>query len=87
MNKIWQTLKAALGIKKDKSSFPQSFLVNNKEISDKQEIAQSFNNFFSNIGKTTSENVPISNNHFSVFLKQPLSHSMFIEPIEPFNLL
>ncbi len=38
----------------NKSQFPNEFLINNIPISDKSEIAQSFNIFFANIGARTS---------------------------------
>ena len=69
MKMTWKTLKQAIGKQKDKSNFPNAFLINDQRITDKQEIAESFNNDFSNIGKRTSQNVPSSSKHFSSYLK------------------
>ncbi len=55
--KCWSILKQALGKMRDKSSYPQSFLLNNTLKSDKLEIAQGFNNYFANIGTQTRHNV------------------------------
>jgi len=48
-----KTLKQAIGKQKDKSNFPNTFLINDQRITDKQEIV-------SNVGKATSQNVPSS---------------------------
>ena len=82
MKKTWQTLKNVIGKMNDKTNFPQSFLINNKHVYNKTEIAQGFNSFFANIGKTTSQNVPHANKHFSEFLKNRVPNSMFLEPVE-----
>ena len=58
MKKTWETLKMALGKINDKTNFPSTFKINKELVSDKSKIADSFNNYFSNIGKSTSESVP-----------------------------
>ncbi len=82
MKKTWQTLKRVLGKLNDKSNFPQTFKINNMDVTDKTEISEGFNSYFSNIGNTTSQNVPLSNKHFSTFLNNRVVHSMFLEPVE-----
>ena len=37
--------------------FPNEFIVNNNTISDKLEISESFNKYFSSVGLKTSQNV------------------------------
>ena len=49
IKKTWSILKQAIGKLNDKSSYPNSFTINNLSISDKQEAAEGFNNFFLNI--------------------------------------
>ena len=44
--KTWSILKQAIGKSNDKSSFPQSFKIDNINITDRSKIAESFNNFF-----------------------------------------
>ena len=46
MKMMWKTLKQATGKQKDKSNFPNTFLINDQRITDKQEIDESFNNYF-----------------------------------------
>ena len=64
MKKTWQTLKKVLGKQNNKSDIPQTFIINNENISNRPQIAQAFNNFFSSIGKLTSQNVPTSKKTF-----------------------
>lgn len=85
--KCWSILKQALGKLNDKSSYPQAFSINNTSIVDKVQIAEGFNNFFSNIGLQTSHNVPTSNKCFSSFMPQPLAHSFFLGPVAPSEVL
>ena len=87
MKATWSTLKQVIGTHRDKTNFPQSFLIDDKCTSDKASIATGFNNFFSSIGKSTGDNVPPSNSNYTDFLKQPTLDSIFIEPIESLHIL
>ncbi len=66
---------------------PQTFYINNTPLTDKVQIAEGFNNYFSNIGLLTSRNVPISNKCFTSFMPQPLEHSIFLGPVAPIEVL
>ena len=77
--KCWSILKSAIGKTNDKSSFPLSFTINNSKISDKSEIVEGFNNFFSNIGLTTSHNVPPSKYPFSSYMSPRNMQSFFLD--------
>ena len=74
---MWKTLKQAIGKQKDKSNFPNTFLINDQRITDKQEIAESFIDYFPNIGKASSQNVPTSSKHFKLFKKPSLQQVIF----------
>ena len=87
MKNTWHTLKQVLGKEHNKSNFPQFFQIDDNKISDKNLIAQSFNEYFSKIGKTTSENVPRSNKPFTEYIKHPKLNSIFIEPINASHIL
>ena len=45
IKKCWSILKQAIGKMNNKSAFPNEFLINNSPVSDKREIAESFNTF------------------------------------------
>jgi len=58
MKNIWTILKKAIGKQRNKLNISSTFPINNKQVSEKSEITDSFNNYFSNIGIVTSQNVP-----------------------------
>jgi len=47
-----------MGKLNNKTSFPQTFLINRTLITDKYQIVEGFNNYFSKIGIQTNQNVP-----------------------------
>ena len=82
MKRTWSILKEVIGKKNDKSAFPQTFYINNKSVVDTSEIAEGFNNYFSQIGLETGRNVPSTKKKYSDFLPiNQNSRSMFIEPV------
>ena len=87
MKMTWKLLLSAIGRTTDKGKFPSYFTVNDKQVSDKFKIAEAFNKYFSNIGKKTSESVPISRKNYSQYLENPNPNSMFLEPVEPAQVL
>jgi len=82
IKQTWSVLKRAIGNNNDTSSITQSFNINNVNITDKTEIAEAFNNYFSKIGEATSQSVPKSKRfYYNDFLKNPLTNSLFLEAI------
>ena len=75
--KTWSIVKGAIGKLSDKSGFPNECIVNNNTISDKLEISESFNRYFSSIGLKTSQNVLVTNMKFTDYLPNPTRHNMF----------
>ena len=87
MKKTWQILKKAIGKQSNKSGFPQSFKIDNENVSNKIQIAESFNNYFAKIGVSTSQNVPKSKKNYTDYLKNSLSNSMYLESIDPSTVI
>jgi len=48
----------------------------------KNRIAETFNNYFANIGKTTIQNFPRGNTRSTNYLDNPVINSMFMEEID-----
>ena len=46
MKRMWTVLKEAIGKQNDKTSIPLTFNIDNKLVSNKHEIVNSFNNYF-----------------------------------------
>ena len=87
MKSTWSILRQAIGIQQNLKTFPQTFSINNETIADRSRIASFFNSHFVNIGKTTSENVQQSTNHFTDFLRNPNPNSMYLEPVLPSEII
>ena len=79
--KMWSILKEAIGKQNNKTSVTTSFFINGINVTDKSQIANSFNDYFSQIGENTSQNVPISKYNFKHYMPNPVPNSIFIEPI------
>jgi hypothetical protein len=84
MKHLWTILKQAIGKQRNKSNFPSTFTINNKQVSVKSEITESFNNYFSNISIATSQNIPKSKQSYTNYLNRStgISNSIFIEPVD-----
>ncbi len=81
INKTWNTLKRLIGKTTDKSGFPNNFNINNTQVTDRQETAEAFNNFFSKIGMQTNQKVPKVNKSYKSYMPNPTPHSFFLEPV------
>lgn len=87
IKETWNIIKQILQKQNKKMNYPNFFRINNNNISDKKVIADSFNNFFSTIGKITSKAIPKSKKHYSNYLTNPHKNSMFLEPISASDVL
>ena len=74
--RYWSILKQAIGKTNGNSTYPLIFNINEIPISDKNEIAERFNNLFSKIGTQTSNDVPITNKKNSSYMPPPQLHSI-----------
>ena len=54
--KSWKIIKEVINKNKTYTLLPDSFLINNKEVQNKQEIADAFNKFYVNIGPNLCKN-------------------------------
>ena len=78
MKNSWATIDETLNRKKNLTDFPEEFLYKEKTITDLKEIANSFNEYFSNIGPSLSEKIDMSGNDmtYNDYLTNPV-HSRF----------
>ena len=74
--KIWGVMKELIGkIRNTESSLPKTFFIEkNKYITEIKDIAEEFNDFFTNVGPNLAKKVPYSSNSFNSFLNQ--THSI-----------
>ena len=80
LRKTWSVLKQIVN-KNSRSKTPEYFVINNKKVSDKKDIAISFNNYFTNIGPNLSKNIPPSQNTHMDNMPERQTNSIFIKPV------
>ena len=72
--KTWSTISSIMSRKNNGKNHPDYFLLNNARISDKKNIAEKFNTFFTNIGPKLSNEIPAPQGiSYKTFLKQKIS--------------
>jgi len=84
MKNIWTILKKVIGKQRNVVNFPSTFPINNKQVSEKSEITDLFNNYFCNIGIVTSQNIPKAKQTYTSYLNKStgMTNSIFIEPVD-----
>ena len=83
MKKTWSTINKVLGKEKSKDSLPSFFKSNGNIISGNFEIANGFNDFFSNIGPQLADKIPTSSKHFLDFMPLPVAENFVFANITP----
>ena len=71
------------------NDFPLEFIVNNESITDTKDIANHFNNFFSNIGTNLSSSIKLDDRNaaFTDYLHNPTDHSFTFSQINEREVL
>ena len=81
MQKLWSGIRSIINIGKCKNSYTTSILNNNKSVDNPNDIADIFNNFFANIGKTTEKGIPRGSHNPLFYLRGNYSGSIFLSPV------
>ena len=81
MQKLWSGIRSILNVGKYKNSYVTSILNNNKSVDNPKDIANIFNNFFANIGKTTEKGIPRGSHSPLFYLRGNYSRSIFLSPV------
>ena len=85
MKKSWRLIKEIINKKRaDQSHGP--FRIKNKMCTDKRTIAQSFNNYFLNVGPSLAEKIPNSNENPNQYIKNN-SNSMYVRDVTQAEIL
>ena len=80
LTKTWNIISDLIH-SKNKSRNIASVFHRGKNVTDSLEMANAFNEFFTNIGPNLAEKIPPSNVSFSQFLPQPFNNnSIFLTP-------
>jgi hypothetical protein len=84
--KIWQVINEACN-KRPSSCTIDKLKIGDSIVSDKEIIANSFNDHFADIGIKTTSSIPITNANFRDFLPPPSPYSLFMAPTAPGEIL
>ena len=73
MKKTWQIINETLSRKKVDNMLPDTFIKNGNELSDPEEIANAFNEYFSKIGSNLASNINCTEDgqSYKVYLQNP----------------
>ena len=85
--KTWSVIKEIIGPNKAKQQLPDFFRDNNQEIRDYIEIANGFNNFFSQIGPKLASEIGVSNVSFETFLSEKSLNDFKFSRISEIDIL
>ena len=77
--KIWSGIKSIISNKKTSPS-TINLQINDQIITDQKKVSNKFNEFFINVGPELCKNIPECERHFTTFLPQPTSKSIFLTP-------
>ena len=78
----WNIIKEVMNTKHTLNSLPNEFDVEGTIITNKQEIADKINHFFSNIGQNLNNSVPASPKHPSDYYTRPNPNTLFLIPTD-----
>ena len=79
----WNTINEVLNRCKNKKDLPDYFIVNKSKIQGKANIANAFNNYFTNIGPDLSSQIPeITDKSVNTYLTKPIHVSFEFNTIE-----
>ena len=83
MKNTWKGIKQLINTKTKNKSFPSKIVLNNKSITDTSAIADTFNEYFANIGSDLAKSIPHATKSYKYFLQEPLSNSFYLSPTTP----
>ena len=81
MKKTWKTINDTLGKRKNNCKLPTYVLDNNKKISSPQNIANTLNNYFANIGTNLHSSSNHGNESYKQYLQTPSPYSCIFSKI------
>ena len=79
----WKGIKSLISLKTKASSVPTILSMENGDtITNPYDIANSFNNYFASIAETTKRSIKYSHKHFSDYLSNESSSTIFLHPTD-----
>ena len=88
MKTTWKNINNLLNRQNDKSNFPEFFLDNNNtKVTNPQNIANEFNNFYVNLGPQLAQNIPATHSTTESTNTNNIPHSFYFTPVTPMEIL
>ena len=82
LRQTWNGIKSLLNINSKSSFFPSCISKGEKTITNKNEIAEEFNCFFTSIASKLQDKIHHFHTDFNKYLKTPSINSMFVQPTD-----
>ena len=86
LNATWNVINKVINKDKPHNNI-ENLKIDNKEITQPAEIAQAFNNFFTNIGPDLASKISSDNKHFTDYLSEPNENTMCLIPTNQHEIL
>ena len=87
IKKTWQHISEILNKQKQNKNFVKELVINDVSVTDKQEIANKFNEFFVNVGPNLAHKINTENKRpYSSYLNKVISSKFYFTPIQQQDL-
>ena len=80
--KTWEGIRTIVKVSKKNHISPTKLVYNNTTFTEKDKMAEAYNNFFVNIGNKIDEKIPQGPNNFSTYLKNSVQNSIFLSFVD-----
>ena len=80
--KTWEGIRKVINVSKKNKTMPAKLVKNNADIEGEKNMAGAYNEFFVNIGNMVEQKIPISDKHFSSYLGNSASNSIFLKSVD-----
>ena len=82
LKKTWDGIKSVVTLKYKAKTSPNSLFVDSNIIANETSIAETFNNFFLNVGSNLASKIPKAKNPFCKYIKKRTLNSFFINLVK-----
>ena len=89
VKETWKLLNEVINKRENKPTYPEYFIKSNKRISQKEDIANGFNNFLTNVGPNLAKNIPLPKNDTAIcdYLEENTEHTMSPSPVDDLEII
>ena len=89
VKETWKILNEVINKRENKRTYPEYCIKSNKRISQKEDIANGFNNFLTNVGPNLAKISPYLKTIqlFYDYLEEISKHTMFLSPVDDLEII